>query len=82
MDKKYTLTEDILAFPKGTLGYKVKFNPEIPIPLLDYALETSNFFEDSEFTESLEEPDTDEVLRDLGFYDSSDPRSCINKKRK
>ncbi len=33
-------------------------------------------------TEDVEEPNTDEVLRQEGFYDSNDPRCCINKARR
>ena len=29
-----------------------------------------------------EEPDSDEVLRQEGFYDSTDPRCCINRSRR
>ncbi len=34
-----------------------------------------------EFDLEIEEPDSDEVLRQKGFYDSNDPRNCMNRKR-
>jgi hypothetical protein len=78
-DEDYIKSEDFGIKP-GTIGYNGIFNPNQQIPLIDYALKTQGpFFEDSEY---LEEINPDELLRDLGFYDSTDARSCINRKKR
>lgn len=50
------------------------------IPLVEAILESDSGLLDSAFSEP-DEVSSDELLREEGFYDSSDPRSCINRKR-
>ena len=32
--------------------------------------------------DDIDETNSDEILRQAGFYDSTDPRSCINRKKR
>jgi hypothetical protein len=81
-------------FPIGTIGHRIIYNPLL-IQNADFSLSPKDseykpmpkkrlervekailevFF-------GAETPNSDEILRQSGFYDSTDSRSCIRKKR-
>ncbi len=79
-------------FPPGTIGHGLEYNPlfiQNPnfLPSSEYPDETipPKRLERVEkaildvFSET-DIPNSDEVLRQIGFYESSDPRSCIRRK--
>ena len=73
-------------FPRRTIGHNLNFDS-------DFAEDDFGLFLPEQL-ESIERAildlgspyeipsNSDELLRQNGFYDSTDPRSCINKKRR
>ncbi|MBS3075538.1 hypothetical protein J4429_03685 [Candidatus Pacearchaeota archaeon] len=66
--------EQILLKPFDFEALLTQEETETSIPIKD--LDMFYAFADPD------EPDINEVLRKLGVYDSTDPRSCIRKKRR
>jgi len=84
------------GFRKGTLGYEMNYYEDSELGGLatyvsdiseqededDELYEKFRNYDLSPFDEDeLSEPDADEVLRQWGFPDSTEKRSCINRAR-
>jgi hypothetical protein len=87
----YTPIDLSERFPPGTIGHGLEYNPlfiqnpnfllpqenpekTIPIKRLEKIERALEVFSETDL------PNTDEILRQSGFYDSSDPRCCIRRK--
>jgi len=81
MDERYIPAKEMGIKP-GTIGYELIFDTEKQIPLIDYKTSWDSYTPELDFLNESEQPNTDDILRELGFYDSTDKRSCINRKRR
>ena len=70
-------------FPRGTIGYKLVYQGNVLDGMfgVDVPEHPEAFFRSISDLES-ETPNSDEVLRAFGLYDSTDKRSCINRKKR